>query len=241
MSNFRKYSAYYDLLYRDKDYNAEADYVARLLRAERPDTQTILELGSGTGRHGRLLAAKGFDVHGIERSTDMVGIAVANAQSPIFNGGRFTCEVGDICKVHLSQRFDAAIALFHVISYQTTNELLRSSFRTVVDHLMPHGIFLFDVWHGPAVLTERPSRRVRELTDGRLRVRRTASSFLDTNLSTVNVVYDMECENLTRGEKTQFSEEHLMRYLFPTEIALLADDFDLACVKTEEFKLEGGI
>jgi hypothetical protein len=30
-----------------------------------------LELGFGTGRHGRLLAAKGFRVHGIERSADM--------------------------------------------------------------------------------------------------------------------------------------------------------------------------
>jgi hypothetical protein len=63
MSNIRKYAAYYDLIYRDKDYAAEAEYVARLIRSSVPASRAILELGSGTGRHGRLLAAMGFDVH----------------------------------------------------------------------------------------------------------------------------------------------------------------------------------
>jgi len=33
MSNFEKYSAFYDLLYRDKDYAAEAEYVAKRIRS----------------------------------------------------------------------------------------------------------------------------------------------------------------------------------------------------------------
>ena len=61
MPNFRRYSAYYDLLYRDKDYAAEAEYVARLIRSTLPEARRILELGSGTGRHGCLLAAMGFE------------------------------------------------------------------------------------------------------------------------------------------------------------------------------------
>ena len=72
---FQKYSTYYDLLYRDKDYAAEAEYVARTIRSIVPGARSILELGSGTGRHGRLLAAMGFNVHGIERSAEMVAVA----------------------------------------------------------------------------------------------------------------------------------------------------------------------
>ena len=53
ISLFQKYAAFYDLLYRDKDYAAEAEYVARTIRSIVPDARTILELGSGTGRHGR--------------------------------------------------------------------------------------------------------------------------------------------------------------------------------------------
>src|ERR1043166_5798427 len=74
---FQEYSAYYDLLYRDKDYAAEAEYVARSIRSILPDARSILEFGSGTGRHGPLLASMGFDVHGIERSPEMVAIAKA--------------------------------------------------------------------------------------------------------------------------------------------------------------------
>lgn len=58
MTIFGGYARYYDLLYRDKDYAGEAEYVARTIRSAVPDARDILELGSGTGRHGRLLATR---------------------------------------------------------------------------------------------------------------------------------------------------------------------------------------
>lgn len=233
MANFRKYSAFYDLLYRDKDYEAEARYVARKIREIRPDARTILELGSGTGRHGRLLAGMGFDVYGIERSAEMVAIA----QSNVIKGGpgSFTCEVGNICDISLGCTFDAVISLFHVISYQSSNEALQAVFAVASGHLKPDGIFLFDVWHGPAVLFQGASKRVKEVEDDHHRVRRTAHPTLDTNQSTVKIVFDMECEDKRSGELSRFTEDHLMRYLFPTEIDLLARACGLRVFSTEEF------
>jgi predicted TPR repeat methyltransferase len=142
MSNFPKYAAYYDLIYRDKDYAAEAEYVARLIRSSVATVRTILELGSGTGRHGRLLAAMGFDVHGIERSAEMV--ASANAGTRL-SPGRFTCEVGDVCSANLGRSFDSVISLFHVVSYQASDEALQAVFEVAAAHLGPSGVFLFDL------------------------------------------------------------------------------------------------
>jgi SAM-dependent methyltransferase len=236
MSNFQKYSVFYDLLYRDKDYAAEAAYVAQMIRKPIPHARTILELGSGTGRHGRHLAAMGFDVHGIERSPDMVFFARAASCPPCSEtAGSFACEVGDICTAHLGGTFDAVISLFHVMSYQTTNQSLQAAFQVATDHLAPGGLFLFDVWHGPAVLSQGPLERVKEVADERYKVKRTARPELDTNRGTVKVVYQMNCENLMSGESVQFSEEHLMRYLFPTEVDLLAQNCGLRNVMTEEF------
>jgi len=48
---FERYAAYYDLLYRDKDYAAEVDYVLHTLHEAAPQIKAVLELGCGTGRH----------------------------------------------------------------------------------------------------------------------------------------------------------------------------------------------
>jgi len=70
-SVFSDYARYYDLLYRDKDYVAEAEYVAGLIHKFHSSTRNILELGSGTGIHASLLAEEGFTVPGIERSPEI--------------------------------------------------------------------------------------------------------------------------------------------------------------------------
>jgi SAM-dependent methyltransferase len=233
--NFQKYSTVYDLLYRNKDYAAEADYVARTLRASVPQARDLLELGSGTGRHGRLLAAKGFNVHGVERSPYMVALASAAAQQLAATGGKLSCEVGDIRAISLGRSFDAGIALFHVISYQTTDDDLRATFANVARHLKPGGVFLFDIWHGPAVLMERPIRRIKNVADERFEVTRTARPELDATRNTVKVTYEIQCTDRQSGEVARFNEEHVMRYLFPTEIELLAKACGMRVAMTEEF------
>lgn len=233
MPPFQRYAAYYDLLYRDKDYEAEARYVAARLRALRPGTRSILEFGSGTGRHGRLLAALGFDVHGIERSAEMV--AVAQAHPPGSAGGTFTCKVGDIGELRLGRRFDAVIALFHVVSYQASDAALQAVFAAAAAHLAPGGAFLFDVWHGPAVLGQGVAERVKEAEDDCRRVRRVARPRLDRTRDIVTVTYDMECTDKRGGDIARFSEDHAMRYLFPADIARLAQANGLRVVSSEEF------
>ena len=235
-SNFQKYSAYYDLLYRDKDYAAEAEYVARTIRSANSAARSILEFGSGTCRHGRLLAALGFNVRGIERSADMVAMGNAAHASPATaTGGSFTCEVGDIRSIRLNQIFDAVIGLFHVISYLTTNDDLLAAFRVAAHHLKLGGVFLFDVWHGPAVLAERPTQRIKNVANERFEVMRTARPEVDTNRNTVKVTYEMQCKDRESGEVARFSEDHMMRYLFPVEIELLAQACGMRVVMTEEF------
>jgi SAM-dependent methyltransferase len=227
MSNFHKYSAYYDLLYRDKDHPARAAYVAGMIRAWVPAARTILEFGCGTGRHARLLAELGFAVHGIERSAEKVAMAQRE--------GGFTCELGDICTTRLARTFDAVMAVFHVVSYQTTDDALRATFAVAANHLNRAGIFLFDVWHGPAVLSQLPQERIKEVADARRRVRRSARPELDEEHHTVKVTYHIECEDTASGQSERFSEEQMMRYLFPAEVEALASATGLRLVHTEEF------
>ena len=65
---FDIYAKYYDLLYQDKEYDKEVNYLVGLINEYMPKANSILEFGSGTGIHGLLFKAKGYSVFGIELS-----------------------------------------------------------------------------------------------------------------------------------------------------------------------------
>jgi predicted TPR repeat methyltransferase len=74
---FDTYAEYYDLLYSEKNYAAEASYVAGLIRSSSADTHRLLELGCGTGGLAFELAKLGFDVTGVDLSECMLARAHA--------------------------------------------------------------------------------------------------------------------------------------------------------------------
>ncbi len=137
-------------------------------------------------------------------------------------GGSFDCVKGDIKTIELDSVFDAVVSLFHVVSYQTRNSDLLETFSNAARYLNWKGFFFFDVWHGPAVLNERPSVRVKRVEDENTRLTRIAEPELDVNAGVVTVRYSMLAESKGDGRLTRFGEEHRMRYLFPAEIDLLA-------------------
>ncbi|PZR72031.1 MAG: SAM-dependent methyltransferase [Chthoniobacterales bacterium] len=234
---FQRYSAYYDLLYRDKDYETEADSVARALRAANPNTHSVLEFGSGTGRHGRLLAEHGFDVFGIERSQTMVTTARSFTDDSAVGreSGIFDCVQGDIQTTTLNRPFHAVLALFHVVSYQTTDADVDRTFANAARHLSADGIFFFDVWHGPAVLHERPAVREKRVEDATTLLTRLAEPRLDVDRHTVTVRYSITAQSKIDNQITEFQEEHCMRYFFPEEITSFARKTGFNVERSEEF------
>lgn len=225
---FSRYSSYYDLLYRDKDYSAESSYVAGVLRTALPEARSILELGCGTGKHAALLAQNGFEVLGVDRSREMLDNA------PAIKG--FECVQGDVRVFSAQGRlFDAAMALFHVVSYQCEDADVDGVFRTAAGHLPVGGLFFFDVWHGPAVLAQQPSVRVKRAGDEALDIVRIAEPALDTSTSTVMVNYTVFARGKGDRAFEMFREEHRMRYFFPEEIAELAGQHGFEVVRCEEF------
>ncbi len=230
MAVFSAYSKYYDLIYKNKDYASEADYIQRVLTRHGISKGDLLEFGSGTGKHGRLLAAKGYRVHGIERSIDMV------AQAEQTDG--FTCQQGDICYVCLGQTFSAVLSLFHVISYLTSNESLNAVFSRAAEHLDTGGLFVFDFWYSPAVFALRPEVRVKRMADEEIEITRIAEPKLYSNENRVDVSYEIFARNLTTGAVHTLSEIHSMRHLSLPEIDLMAAAHGFIRIGAEEFLTE---
>jgi SAM-dependent methyltransferase len=221
MSSFGQYASYYDLVYRDKDYRAEAGYVAGLIRRYSPKARTLLEMGCGTGLHATHLAEQGFAVLGVDLSEPMVERARAQREclAPALKEAlEFTR--GDIRHLRLNRTFDAVIALFHVMSYQTGNEDLQGAFTSAAVHLEPGGLLVFDCWYGPGVLTDRPAVRVKRMEDERIRVTRLAEPVMHANENVVDVHYEIHIEEKASGQVGRVRETHRMRYLFAPEVRL---------------------
>jgi SAM-dependent methyltransferase len=228
-TNFELYAKYYNLLYRDKNYDLEGDYLHSLIKEYAPGAKTILELGVGTGKHARILCNKGFKVHGIDQSHEMLSIARAH------NMPGLSFEQGDISSFTTTEKYDVALSLFHVISYVTRNDDVISTFRNVSNQLAPQGIFIFDVWHTPAVYYQRPESRIKEISENSLRVIRKAEPVVHYATNTVDVNYDVEIEDTELHEKANFQEKHTMRHFSQPEIAMIADITGFDLIAAEEF------
>jgi SAM-dependent methyltransferase len=220
---FDLYAAYYDLLYRDKDYAAEAAYVARLLREATPQAGRLLELGCGTGGHAFELAKLGFEVDGIDLSEAMVARAQARREASPELVSRLVFQRGDVRSHRDGRRYDGVISLFHVMSYQVSNEDLSSAFVTARAHLAPGGAFLFDSWWGPAVLSDRPHRVTKQVADDRIEVLRQTTPMMRLQENVVDVQFDVGIR-ARDGRHEQVQELHRMRYLFGPELRLMLAD-----------------
>lgn len=221
---FDTYARYYDLLYRDKDYAGESEYVVAHIREQTPRAKRILELGCGTGAHAEHLARMGYTVHGIDMSEAMLARAEARkATLPPEVAARLSFGLGDVRTVRTGGTYDVVISLFHVMSYQTTNADLDAAFETASVHLQPGGLFLFDFWYGPAVLTQLPEVRVKRLEDEEIKVTRVAEPVLHVNENVVDVNYTVFIEVKASKAVEQVRETHRMRYLFLPELLCFAD------------------
>jgi len=233
---FDAYARYYDLLYRDKDYAGEAEYVAARIRQQAPQAKRIMELGCGTGAHAEHLARMGYIVHGVDMSETMLARAEARRVAlPAEVSAHLTFSSGDMRTVRTGEVYDTVISLFHVISYQTADADLEAAFETVSVHLKAGGLFLFDFWFGPAVLAQKPEVRVKRLEDDDIKVTRIAEPVMHERDNVVDVNYQVSIEVIKSGQVEQVKETHKMRYLFLPEITRLLDSYQLEMIDAREW------
>lgn len=214
MEAFKSYSAYYDLIYRDKDYRGEVSYVRHLIDRYSPSGKSVLELGCGTGRHAVLLQQRGLHVTGVDKSAGMLQLARNR-----LNGSDLKFLEGDILNFRSNTQYDIVVSLFHVMSYMNGKEDLKAAFTTAFEHLQEGGIFIFDCWHGPAVLNDPPVSRQKKFEDETLEVKRRSYPEWMKEKNLVNVRFEVEILEKQTGNVTCIEELHPMRYWFEDEIA----------------------
>ncbi|HOV90152.1 MAG TPA: class I SAM-dependent methyltransferase [Syntrophorhabdaceae bacterium] len=226
------YSQYYDLLYRDKDYLGEVEYIDKLIKSLNKETKTILDLGCGTGRHAEILCDKGYIVHGVDRSKEMLEVAESRRKG---KEDKLIFTHSTIQDLQLEKKFDVVISLFHVMSYQNSNDEVIKAFEVSKRHLERGGIFIFDFWYGPAVLTDLPTIRIKRLENESIKVTRIAEPVLKARENIVEVNYDIFLENKHTKEISEIKEAHNMRYFFDIELEFICKSIEFQVVGKYEW------
>lgn len=223
MQTFQDYAYYYNAFYKDKDYKSEAETVDKLLKRYGSRINRVINFGCGTGKHDMELVKLGYQCKGIDMSPLMIEIARQNSDS---DGSRIAFEVADVRNYETDQKYDAVISLFHVMSYQNTNEDIVQAFRSARASLNDNanGCFVFDVWYGPGVLSDRPCVRVKEIEDKENHLIRIARPVMHDKENVVDVNYEVLIMNKKTGQVQTINEVHKMRYYFRPELELLLRD-----------------
>jgi SAM-dependent methyltransferase len=226
------YAKVYDAIYRAKDYDGEVDLIERILASHGlSGPRRLLDLGCGTGNHSVRLAERGHSVVGVDRSPEML----AQARSKALAGhGAVEFHEAEIGTLHLGQKFDAVLMMFTVLGYQLDNGDLVAALASVRRHLQPGGLFLFDVWYGPAVLANRPGERQISVQQDAVRVVRKTRASLDSSRHLCRVSFDLE-RHESDGTVENWQEEHVVRYYFAHELNSMLAQNQLELVNLRSF------
>lgn len=226
------YANQYDRLYREKNYSSECDLIEQVfdLYGE-GQIKKVLDLGCGTGNHSLPLAARGYEVTGVDLSPDMLRVARQKAKSAELS---LNLVQGDIRDAKIGEVFDAALIMFAVLGYLLSNEDSMAALQNARAAIRTGGLLVFDVWYGPAVLTIRPTDRARLVSTEHGQVIRLVSSQLDTRRHVCSVKYDLW--HIEGDRVKDHSEElHATRFFFPMELEMMLTQANFSLVSLTAF------
>lgn len=211
MSQYPDYVArFYDIVYRQvRDAADKSYYVNKLVSCHGPS----LEVGVGTGRIFLEALGKGADVYGADNNAEMLAV-LRDKLEPRHHHRIKQC---DVVTMNLGKRFSLIVAPFRVLSHIVDIEDQIKALNSVSDHLVPGGVFIFDLYV--------PSLKL--LLDGLpptldydgeyapgLRLRRTSSATSDLirQITSVTMAFTWEEEGGQYSREWSFPMRFFFRY-----------------------------
>jgi SAM-dependent methyltransferase len=218
----------YDLFYADKPYANEAAFVHHCIQTFKPNAMKMLELACGTGTHSLLLEQYGYQIIATDYSLDMLGRANEKAQK---TNSRVDFRHQDMRTLNVPERpFDVIICLFDSIGYVATNKNILQVLKGVYHHLAFDGIFLFEFWHGGAMLRSYDPVRVRRFSTPTGEIVRISETQVDYKEQLCHVSYTINELNKD-GTYQTLGETQVNRFFLVQEMWFFLEQSGLTPLK----------
>ncbi len=214
MNAYKTLARYYDRLTRDVPYDVIADYVeAHFSRLDKP-VRSIVDLACGTGTLACLLADRGYDMIGVDASSDMLAVA-ADKSAALKNRPLYIQQ--PLEELDLYGTSDAVICTMDGMNYLKP-AAIQGFLQRVRLFLEPGGLFLFDL-HDPAALRARDGAVSLDETDDIYCVWRTSYDATHDM-----VTYGMDIFTHEGCGWSRASEEHFEYVHEPDDVVKLLGD-----------------
>ncbi len=201
---FVEFARHYDVfMNRYVDYPDWVKYVARIFRKFRVRPKRVLDVACGTGIPTVLMAKRGYEMVGVDRSAEMLAVLEGKKQKLPIETVR-----ADIRDFELDRPVDAAICLYDSMNYLLEYDDLVRCLSCVHGALPEDGLFTFDMntLYG---LAEFWGSRTTPRNVGSIASIWQNKYDPDTRISTLHLTFWEEPEQ--GGEPLRFEETHQER------------------------------
>lgn len=142
MDAYTSFASVYDLFMDNVPYEQWSGYLVSLLQEYGIEDGLVLDLGCGTGSLTEQLAKKGYDMIGVDNSSDMLEIAMDKKAA---SGLDILYLMQDMRDFELYGTVKAVVSICDSMNYILSEDELTTVFLLVNNYLDPGGIFIFDL------------------------------------------------------------------------------------------------
>ena len=139
MDAYTGFALVYDTFMDNVPYEDWADFIVGKLHDYGIDDGLVLDLGCGTGKMTRALAARGYDMTGIDNADEMLNEARQHS------GDDILYLLQNMQSFELYGTMRAVISCCDSLNYLMDEKELLQVFKLVNNYLDPGGIFIFDM------------------------------------------------------------------------------------------------
>ena len=142
MESYTSFAKVYDTFMDNVPYDLWCGYLHELLKQYGVEKGIILDLGCGTGSVTEQLAVRGYDMIGVDYSSEMLDMAMQKDSRTAYN---ILYLLQDMREFELYGTVNAVVSLCDSMNYMTEEEDLLTVFELVNNYLDPGGVFIFDL------------------------------------------------------------------------------------------------
>lgn len=141
MEAYTDFANVYDTFMDETPYEEWCEFLVEKMKEYKVPKGLVLDLGCGTGTLTQMLSQNGYDMIGVDNSSQMLSIAMEKRDS---SGENILYLMQDMREFELYGTVGAVISVCDSLNYLLEEEDLVETFRLVNNYLDPKGIFIFD-------------------------------------------------------------------------------------------------